>query len=357
MRAKPAALVADDEPAMLDLLRQELFDLGCECTCVRNGLEATFAVKESTFDLILLDMGMPVMNGLQACREIRMIEKSRHTPILFVTAIDRVEQIVKGFEAGANDYITKPFNTLELKARVRTQLRLSHTYKELADLEKRRSLTTLTAGLCHEVLNPLQIITGHLSIMEGSPEQAPYSDRIRAMLRGASRIHHILTLLHAYATETPEGFKPADLNTLIEQSLDLTRPLLENRKLTVTQNLATGLPLIKANINRLTQVFVQLLTNVAQYVSENGWVRIATGQDQRNVVAVIVDSGPGMSQLELDQIFDPFFTKKQVWQSPGLGLSVAQRIVTDHGGWLEVSSNPRAGSEFRVALPIPQGGW
>lgn len=350
-RPKARVLVADDEPHIRDILEHELAFIDCEATKVPNGREAVEKARELLPDLILLDVQMPIMNGRDACRAIRADPHTRQIPILFVTSLMQTDQIVAGFEAGANDYITKPFNSLELRARVTTHLSMHRVLREMATYEKQRSLTTLTGGLCHELLNPLQLILGHLSILESDAKLAPYGQRIQAMTRGALRIQKVLSSLREYAKESDEKSAPLDLNEVVNNALELTRPMLDERKLDVKLELAADLPHPSGVAGQLTQVFVQLLTNAAQYVPDGGTVKIATERSNGNVVGAISDSGPGMSAKDREQLFDPFYTSKTVWMSLGLGLSVAQRIVSDHGGKFEVTSEPGKGSEFRVYLP------
>lgn len=350
-RPRARVLIADDEPHIRDILEHELSFIECEATKVGNGREAVEKARELLPDLILLDVQMPVMNGRDACRAIRADPTTKLIPILFVTSLMQTDQIVAGFEAGANDYITKPFNSLELRARVNTHLSMHRVLKDMAVMEKQRSLTTLTGGLCHELLNPLQLILGHLSILESDAKLAPYGQRISAMTRGALRIQKVLSSLREYTKESDSAASTLDLNEVVSRALELTRPMLDEKHLDVKLDVAADLPHTSGVAGQLCQVFVQLLTNAAQYVPEGGGVSITTQRSNGHVIGSVKDTGPGMSSKDRDQLFDPFFTTKQVWMSLGLGLSVAQRIVSDHGGKFEVTSEPGKGSEFRVYLP------
>lgn len=350
-RTKARVLLADDEPHIRDILEHELSFIDCEAIKCSNGREAVEKAREQLPDLILLDVQMPIMNGRDACRAIRADPRTKLIPVLFVTSLMQTDQIVAGFEAGANDYITKPFNNLELRARVMTHLGLHRMLREMAVQEKQRSLTTLTGGLCHELLNPLQLILGHLSILESDPRLQSVQNRVAAMTRGALRIQKVLSALREYAKDTEEKPVPLDLNEVLENALELTRPMLDEKKLEVDVRLDKEIPQVTGVAGQLTQVFVQLLTNAAQYVPESGRVEIASGRTATDVYGTIKDTGPGISDKEQEQLFDPFFTTKTVWNALGLGLSVAQRIVSDHGGKFEVVSEPGAGSEFRVYLP------
>ena len=128
-------LIVDDEPFNVDYLEQELEDLGYETATAGNGQEALDQVAAAAPDLILLDVMMPVMDGFAACRILKDNEDTRLIPIVFMTALDAVEDRVKGIEAGADDFLTKPVNHQELIARIQTTLRLKHTVdKKLVEL-------------------------------------------------------------------------------------------------------------------------------------------------------------------------------------------------------------------------------
>ncbi|MBI4858867.1 MAG: hybrid sensor histidine kinase/response regulator [Candidatus Riflebacteria bacterium] len=345
-------LLADDEPRILDLLELELQTIGCECTKALNGKEAVSKATELTPDLIVLDVQMPVMNGFEACRLLRAQPVTRFTPIIFVTSMERPDQIVQGFEAGANDYIVKLFNPPELRARVTTHLGVFRALKEMTLQEKRRSLVTLTGGLCHEMLNPLQIVLGHLSMFESDKRLACVSDQVAAMSRAAQRLQRVVTALHEYSKETIETFVPLDLNVVIESALELTRPMLEKSGLKVDTRFQKPLPRPSGVPTRLTQVFVQLFTNAAQFVPPKGVFDVRTEATPQYVICVIKDNGPGMQKSQLEQLCDPFFTSKKVWSSLGMGLAVVHRIISDHRGKLEVDSRPGKGTELRVTFPV-----
>ena len=127
MQQRSKILIVDDEPFNVDYLEQELEDLGYETATATNGQEALDCVAAEPPDLILLDVMMPVMDGFTACRILKDSEDTRLIPIVFMTALDAVEDRVKGIEAGADDFLTKPVNHQELIARIQTTLRLKHT--------------------------------------------------------------------------------------------------------------------------------------------------------------------------------------------------------------------------------------
>ena len=139
MTPRSRILIVDDEPFNIDYLEQELEDLGYETTSARNGQEALERVAAAPPDLILLDVMMPVMDGLTACRLLKTNEETRLIPIVIMTALDAVEDRIKGIEAGADDYLTKPVNERELAARIQTSLRVKHTVdRRLRELRRIR---------------------------------------------------------------------------------------------------------------------------------------------------------------------------------------------------------------------------
>jgi len=127
MPERPKILIVDDEPLNVDYLEQELIDLGYETASATNGQEALVKVAAEAPDLILLDVMMPIMDGFTVCRTLKESDETRLIPVVIMTALDGIEDRIKGIEAGADDFLTKPVNDRELLARVRTTLKLKHT--------------------------------------------------------------------------------------------------------------------------------------------------------------------------------------------------------------------------------------
>lgn len=320
----------------------------------QSGLDIAWEWKP---DLILLDVILPGAYGTEICALLKNHPKTRHTPILLVTSMDRPEDIVNGLAAGANDYICKPVNDLELQARVATHLRTSRILGEMVDIEKHLSLGRLTAGLCHEVNNPLTVVLGQLELLTTMTGDTRQQKCVRLAFESARRIQALVKAMRDYSEPFMKPMSVCSLNAIIERAIAIASLGWAGRPISIDSRLSPGLPPILGDQEKLQQVFINIITNASQVMPNGGTITTVTGRpltDDRGVFAAITDTGKGISKANLARIFDPFWTTKENWQSPGLGLSVARRIVEEHQGHIEVESEEGKGTTFRVCLPIRQ---
>lgn len=208
-------LIVDDNPVNIQLLGATLKREGYLLEVARNGVQAVEVVAQSPPDLILLDVVMPEMDGHEACRRLKEDPDTRDIPVIFLTARTEPEDVVRGFELGAADYVAKPFNTAELLARVRTHLALRAAQRQLVEAERLKTLVEAAGGAAHEINQPLQAITTRLELaaMDVDPD-SPQAEAIRYALAQVGRIVEIIgrmKAVHRYATRPyPGGRKIVD---------------------------------------------------------------------------------------------------------------------------------------------------
>jgi len=182
-------LVVDDDESTTFILRKRLERAGYQVAVAANMDEGLKALDERPFDLVLSDVMMPQASGMEFCRRIRACGRLRHIPVILVSARDEVESIVAGLDAGADDYLPKPFNPEELLARVRTQLRIKDLQEQLLEAEQQKVVGQLAGAAAHEINQPLTILMGYaemlLKMVEGEPELA---GRVKAILQSADEI-------------------------------------------------------------------------------------------------------------------------------------------------------------------------
>lgn len=177
-------LIAEDDRVARRLLEHKLKSWGYEVMSFSNGAEAWRALNsQDAPKLAILNWMMPGMDGIQICREIRRQKRSNYVYIILLTARDRKCDIVEGIEAGADDYVTKPFNPHELKVRIRAGRRILEMYEELLEREKLRAVLEVAGAACHEFNQPLQVISGYCELIL---RQVPNDS---AIYRQVSRIH------------------------------------------------------------------------------------------------------------------------------------------------------------------------
>ncbi|MDP6041021.1 MAG: response regulator [Candidatus Latescibacteria bacterium] len=397
MSKRSKILIVDDEPFNLDLLEQELMD-DYDIVSATNGIEALEQADAENPDLILLDIQMPEMNGIEAVMKLRESEHHVTTPVFMLTAQSNMEDQVVGLNAGADDYILKPFDPDDLQARIRSGLRIGGLQKELTkernDLkqaleelksaeaqlvhsEKMAGLGKLVAGVAHELNNPIGFIyanMGHFSRYIGvlksicdtagiSGDDAEKAEKsfstlnrlIESCSNGSQRIKEIVLGLRTFSRLDEAERKSVDLHEGIDSTLTLLEHLFKER-ITVEKNYG-DLPMVECYAGQLNQVFMNLLTNATDAIDGEGKITISTQTNTDSVIISFADTGSGIPKDALSKIFDPFFTTKDIGKGTGLGLSISYGIVEKHGGKIAAESEVDKGTTFTITLPfkMPEG--
>jgi len=215
----------------------------------------------------------------------------------------------------------------------------------------------MAAGIAHELNNPLTSVTGFAELaLEGVPEGSETRTDLDMVLREALRARDVVRRLLDFARQSESTRARASLNNVIEDVLALSRHLIRTNGVELSLELAEELPWATVDVNQMKQVLLNLVHNALQAMPNGGKMKITTQSGSRHqrdwVVVSVQDTGEGMAQLEQARIFEPFYTTKGNQGGTGLGLSVTYGIVTDHGGQIDVESQPGTGSKFMVWLPL-----
>jgi signal transduction histidine kinase len=391
-------LIADDDVVSRRLLQAQLQKWGYEVAAAPDGEEAWRRFEAGDFPLVLTDWMMPGLDGLELVRRIRGAGRPGYVYVILLTARSQKADVVEGMEAGADDFLTKPFDPDELRVRVRAGervVRLEHhlgrTRAALAQAEKLAGLGRLAAGVAHEVNNPLAFVTNNLTVLrrdvsaalrllevyragrEGlarsEPDRAAEAARLEEemdvayvrgnlgrvldrSLAGLQRVRDIVANLRDFARLDEGELKEADLNAGLAATAEILRHEFEKRQ--VTLRLCPGeLPAVRCHPGKVNQVFLNVLLNAAQACAPGGVVQARTRPDAPGAVVVEVeDDGAGIRPEHLPRVFEPFFTTKPVGQGTGLGLAVSYGVVRDHGGTITAESESGRGSLFRIRLPV-----
>jgi len=393
----PLVLIVDDNSKNLQILGNLLKDKGHKVAVAQNGDQALNYIKTQHPDLILLDVMMPGMNGFEVCRRIKKNKQTSDIPVLFITALTDTEHKLKGFAAGGEDYITKPFFKEEVLARVnvfierqKTEKALKKSHVQLEDLnktleekvrtrtlklqqmqaqiimqEKMAAIGTLAGGIAHDFNNILASVIGfsELTMMETNKNSSAYKNMnqvLSAGLRAKELVQQILT----FSRRDEKEPKPVLVKPLIIEVLKLIRASLPS-SIKIEQNL-TGNPLILAGSTQIHQVLMNLCTNAGHALDEKGGIllvelasiEVSKGDPTSEKIKcgpyvrlIVSDTGCGMETEVKQRIFDPFFTTKKRGHGTGMGLSVVHGIISDFGGSILVHSKPNKGSSFQLFFP------
>jgi signal transduction histidine kinase len=381
--SQPTLLVADDEPDMLRFLKSQLHGHYNVVEAV-DGQQAVDKALAVVPDVILLDMNMPEKDGLQVCRELRQQPSTQLIPIVILTARADEETKLTALSAGANDFLSKPFSTSELHVRVRNLVeshqnrmnlarqkqvlektieQLKETETLLVQTEKMASLGRMSAGILHEINNPLNYATTGLYTLQKkrqhvAPEQqAEYGEVLDEVNEGIARVRSIVSDLKSFTHPDTEMRDAVEVPLIVGSALRFLSSEWKDKVL-VEQKLPEHL-LIHGNRNKLLQVFVNLLQNSLDAVRRKNFaddeqpkISIEGRVESGKVIVTVRDNGEGIEAQALDKVFDPFFTTKDVGEGMGLGLTICYRIVHEYQGRISVQSARGKYSEFRLEFPF-----
>jgi len=353
-------LIVDDEYINHQTLSALLHRESCEFEFALNGEEALSKLDEFQPDTILLDVMMPNLNGFEVCKIIKTTPKWQHIPVIIITALDDKETLKEGFDAGANDFLTKPVNSVELRARVRSMVLIKRQYDDLqAVLKLREDMSNMVA---HDMRNPLTTILGYSNIMGKVPLS---SDDIQLFARHISResrrlssfIDDMLLLAKMEHSELRLNLRSVNINSLVEAVKVHYNIIAEGKHISLTTDLPTESKEIMVDKNLFQRVLDNLLSNALKYAPGDSKVvlkvRFLDNHPNFHLRIEVIDEGPGVPDEQKALIFEKFDTgslnQKNVLQI-GLGLAFSKMVVSAHHGKLNVEDNHPTGSIFIIEV-------
>ena len=334
----PTILIAEDDPALAASIAHLLAD-EYKIVVALDGLAAYDLAVRHQPHLLVTDVEMPGMSGVELTRRFRALPNNGLAPIVMLSALADLRDRITGLDAGAVDYVVKPFDPRELKARVRAQLEMRNLALRLHRAEKLAALGTLSAGLAHELRNPANgIVNAIAPLREVLPaelvtDDAPAGQLLEVLAGCAEQIASLSRQLLGFRRGGDLELRAVRIGDLVQRAVSLTRPAL--RGIELREHL-DGNPLVQCAAPLLVQVLTNLVENAAHAAGQGGWVEVATHAADGRIVVEVADSGPGVPPELRERIFEPFFTTKPVGSGTGLGLPVARDIIHRHGGILEI---------------------
>ncbi|MBI4249285.1 MAG: response regulator [Elusimicrobia bacterium] len=361
-------LIVDDESDIRESLHATLSMTGYQVLTAASGEEGLAKAQKDIPDLIILDVMLPHMSGFDVCRKLKSSPATKHIPVILLTALQDVEDKVQGLEAGADDFIPKPFTSQELLARVRAFLRtkylrdeLEASYKKLKELESLRD--SLTNMIVHDIRSPLTSILGNMSfIIDELRNGADVPENAKKLLETAAlNYRHLMnlidTFLEVYRMENqqlPLKKTKVSLVKIIETCLSILEPDRRKKEIvfeTVFPKEPEPVLLDKKYIQRL---LINLLSNSLKFTPRGGKITVAvkTLSAGGQVEVVIEDTGVGIPEENLEKIFQKFFQGKPGRRGQGLGLTFCRMAVEAHGGKIWAERGQKEGSRFIFRLPL-----
>jgi len=390
---KKCVLIVDDIHVLMESLKQEYAVLAAT-----SGEKAlVLASKKPQPDIILMDVMMPEMNGYDTCRRLKQNPETRNINVIFVSANDSADEKIVGYEAGGCDYLIKPVQHGELLQKIKlaiknqevledsaqTHEQLEEAQGQLLQTEKMAAIGQLSAGVAHEINNPVGYINSNISALRGyvndlfrvldAYEQIETSvvdtDQALSQLRaikqevdleylkqdvvglisesqeGVYRVRKIVLDLKDFSHVDEVEWQWADLHKGIDSTLNIAHNELKYKAEVIKEY--GELPEVECIASQINQIVMNLLVNAAHAIEERGTIRLSTGVEADDWFWIsIIDDGK-----DINKIFNPFFTTKPIGEGTGLGLSLAYTIMEKHNGNISVESEPGR-TVFTVRLPV-----
>jgi DNA-binding response OmpR family regulator len=411
-KLKPTVLVIDDSSSFRQYVGDVLLSQNYEVHSAENGREGLALIKSEQPDVVLLDIEMPVMDGMEVLETLKPYR--RNFAIIVLTSLASENKRLAGFEAGADDYITKPFNDAELKARVKVGLRISQSKKELEQVrdrmldlmykfectikmareEKKRANTIrMLSGIAHHINNPLSFIRSNINMMskyvrilkegfeliaesgvdrrKGSKEREdglervikwtedPNVLRIRADMapvieetkEGIDRISHIVKrLMQLEDAGIKCGNGLVDIKDCLLRSIHTRDDM--HAGVIESINICEDEMLVYGNDGEIHAAIDNIIENALDSVTAEGNVSVSLYECDGCALLEISDTGKGIADKDIEMIFNPFFTTKGGPFKLGLGLTVAQYFIKASDGDIEIDSQESKGTVVRIRFPL-----
>jgi len=387
---------------------------GCEVITADSGPKGIFKAETQLPDSILLDIKMPDMDGYEVCRQLKNNERTKHIPIIMISAIHTdSKDLAKGLETGADAYLAKPIDEYVLTAQLKTALRVKaaednlrsqkedlekivqertaellqinqqlreeideHQHEkeknkalesQLRQSQKMEAIGTLAGGIAHDFNNILFPIFGYTQLLlEDAPPQGDLRHGLKQIMAGAERARDLVQQILTISRQQEQITRPLKPHLIIKEVLNLIRSSLP-ATIKIYQDIDTNGGMIMADPTQVHQIAMNLITNAFQAMADTGGELCITLKPTEltrlelsaptmtpgpYICLSVKDSGPGMDKTLRERIFDPYFTTKKKGRGTGLGLSIVNGIVQSHGGQIELITQPGQGAEFKIYLPI-----
>ena len=376
-------LIVDDNPQNLQVLGKQLKEKNYKIEFAVNGPAALEFLEKKQFDLILLDINMPGMSGFDVCRKIRLNSEMNKIPIIFLSAdIDR-ESILKGFELGAQDYITKPFDSRELLVRVKTHLSLKNSIENLETLNKlleqkvlerttqlREANEKLEATnlklidldkaksqflnlISHEIRTPLNGILGPLELLKGPLYASEIGDLIGILDLSVKRLERFsldaLLITRLKTRQTEIKMENISLSKLFNEVINELKDNIQSKNIVVEQAFAPKSDLVYGETELVKKSINNILDNAIFFSPQNGSLKVITYLSNSFTVFEMRDHGAGFAQKTKDYLSGLFnYADQYRDNSRGIGLPMVKMIMESHGGDIILENHPDGGAVVKL---------
>jgi len=360
MEPKSKILIVDDELSIRKQLESMLMDDNYEIKLFSTGKDLLTKLPNASPDVIILDVMLPDMDGFEICRRIKSHAHFQHIPVILITALNGKKVLAQGLGSGADDFIQKPINRMELRARVRSMLRIKRQYDELeATLHMREELSNMVV---HDMSSPIISILLHATLMEEKITDSSALQHLDMIRMSADRldsfVNDMLMMAKMEQSKMRLNPSPTDVTQLIFDAEQHFSVIAQSKDIElVVESFVSDLEM-DLDSNLFRRVIANLLSNALQY-SPNGTKvtlrleKLRRGDNKPHLRLRVMDQGPGIPKQYRTRIFEKFEVvnlKRQGVSQIGLGLTFCKMVVDAHGGVIFVQPNNPEGSVFIVEI-------
>ena len=356
-------MLVDDTPDNLRVLSAMLTNQGFEVRKALSGQRAIASVRADPPDLILLDIKMPEMDGYTVCQYLKDDPHTREVPVIFISALDDALDKVKAFAVGGVDYVTKPFQEMEVLARIEHQLRIQRLQRQLMEQNQElarsnRELEQFAYIVSHDLQQPLQSVTGFVRLIQLKYQHClddialDYLNRIHDT---GSRMQNLIQDLLAYSkvSNQAQALQPIDCNSVLKQVMENLQMAIAEKQVALTYD---PLPTVLGSETQLIQLLQNLISNAIKFIRPDVTPTVnvsVTRQDDQWLFGVH-DNGIGIEPHNIERVFEIFQRTQSAANYPGtgIGLATCKKIVENHGGQIWVNSQLEIGTTFYFTIAL-----
>jgi len=355
MNEPASILIVDDEPTNFDVIEALLESEGYHLFYASNASATLRALENYAIDVILLDVMMPEIDGITLCSQIKAYPEYQYIPIIIVTALTSKTDLARGLEAGADDFISKPLNGMELRSRVHSMLRIKQQYDDLQLLLKRRE--EMAEIIVHDLQNPVSSIVLSSEMLKSTDLDQRQQKKVEQIRVAGKRLEEqIQTLLTMAKLETgrlalnPDGIH---VKPLLDQLIQEFSAIAASKEMTIIPNFQFDDDFAVVDSHLLSRIVNNLLSNALKYSPRRSTIEVELNDTPNQIILKVIDEGKGINDELKQKIFNKYETGTIYGdiKQTGLGLSFCQMAVTAHYGQIYVEDNHPQGAIFIVEIP------